>query len=576
MARRRLRSGLFLLFAAAASCSGFEMVDHSPEVVTVKEGEELHLLCSADVPYNFCMWDRDPMGERCTVTAESSEATCVKDTRVFWKQSGTTCGIMLESVDRLLDAGTYNCKLINPPPADSGDSSRPDVVEATMVVDVVSPAGLHFGAEMIEAAAGDSWAVKSQEAFVVECHATGAYPQAEMVAYLGSEDGPIDEENDEPLMLTEGATSLTENDDGSFDLVQFYTHIPHMSDCGKFVKCAARQVSSDGEEALVGLDETVITQRIRVEFPPQPLMNPEGATVTFSPGDAVAEVSLTFMANPVPEDNQAIWYITPWQTNEMPPPVEPAQQAADAYDYRAAYDAADDIDGDVNYDSANYYDNPFDYGTNDTLEASALVQDSIAVQAGQWKGEKYEALALNVTGHEVTAVLRIYNLVESDMDFDYHLMVTTSAGEQQYDVDLVSLEDNSSRSGGGSGQPGTYGATSGVKQGTDEAGIGTATIAVIVVVVLVVFFGISFVIWAKRYKKCCFHDHHHGHGSSSIRKQEVGPGLNAAETGSTATAPLTADVDHSNKQQPSEVSEENEKPESEKNIANNKPASGNA
>ena len=126
----------------------------------------------------------------------------------------------------------------------------------------------------------------------------------------------------------------------------------------------------------------------------------------------------------------------------------------------------------------------------------------VVVQAGEIGGSgRYEAAALNVSDHTVTAVLAIRNLVLEDMDHDYSLVVVTDVGEMTYEVQLVSHYDNSATDSPYEDRENQ----SPADESTSTAS--TGTIVAIVLVILLVFFALGFVFWAKRYNKCCFHQH---------------------------------------------------------------------
>lgn len=518
MGSLKMTALVVIVAAAAARSLAFEMVETSGERISASQGDELRLYCESDVPYTFCMWDHLPTGTKCAITAESVDSTCVRNSRIFWDQSGNRCGIMIEAADRVLDSGAYACTL-------TVSDAELLVARSTTEVDIVVPSEVHFGEDMNGV---DVYPVTMMEAFVVECHANGGFPHSEVVAYLGEEEGPIDDGVDEALMATEGAFTLEENEDGTANVAQYFTYVPHMSDCGKYLKCASSQTGEDGE-IIFDIADYYSTQKIMVQFPPQPIMDAQQATVTFTPGDAEAWITLTFMANPVPQNNEAIWHITPEMEEEMP----------------------------------MYYD--------DNDNSSYVIpsrNDVIVIQSDSMDGGKYEALPLNISGHTVTATLKIYNLIQEDMDYEYDLSVITAAGEKVYDVMLVVHQDNSGRaSDNEERQPDSYGGSGGyVADPTNEASVGGGTIAAIVVVILIVFFGLGFVFWAKRYNRCCFHHHHHTH--VHVVKNKNAPETRDADVEVGPTTRLAGNADNGNKVE----ADEEEKPESEKKLKDNNAA----
>ena len=110
---------------------------------------------------------------------------------------------------------------------------------------------------------------------------------------------------------------------------------------------------------------------------------------------------------------------------------------------------------------------------------------------------------LNISGHTVRAVLAIRNPVLEDMDYDYSLVVVTDMGEMTYNVQLVSHYNDLATDSPFDGRESDFLA------GESTSTASTGTIVAIVLVILLVFFPLSFVLWANimRYNKCCFHQH---------------------------------------------------------------------
>ena len=80
------------------------------------------------------------------------------------------------------------------------------------------------------------------------------------------------------------------------------------------------------------------------------------------------------------------------------------------------------------------------------------------------------------------------------------------------------------------------------------------TIVAIVLVILLVFFALGFVFWAKRYNKCCFHQH-----QVVVVKKDAGGGADDVEVATR----LTDQMDNGNKMS---APGEDEKPESDKKL----------
>ncbi len=145
----------------------------------------------------------------------------------------------------------------------------------------------------------------------------------------------------------------------------------------RFVKCEAVQYDADGNLLFAG-GSGVISRQIAVTFAPQPLLENLEPFI-YSKDQDVLQIDITFSANPVPENNQAIWHMGT-QGNE------------------------------------------------------------VAVQAGDTLGEKFQAIDLIVFEHNVTASLIIKNLSPDDENQDYYLKVVTVLGEQSYPFRLQMTE----------------------------------------------------------------------------------------------------------------------------------------
>ena len=123
---------------------------------------------------------------------------------------------------------------------------------------------------------------------------------------------------------------------------------------------------------------SVVSKKILVTFPPQPLNEPLGP-VTFTPGEEYVTIDVEFMANPVPLSREARWRVVP----------------------------------------------PVDTGA-----------DPVEIYAGNELGDgfvtKYSASVLNSTGHSVVASFTIYDPTYNDEDKEYALEVSNSEGEAVY------------------------------------------------------------------------------------------------------------------------------------------------
>ena len=456
-------------------------------------------------------------------------------------QDGNRCGILVEEVTRAQDVGEYACTL-------GVVSDEVDYARGIVTVDVVVPADVHFDEDMSGA---DVLPVTEGESFIVKCHALGGYPLPEIMASLGDEEGPVDLDLDIALEEVESGHTMTENEDGTADVTKAYYFVPHRSDCGKYLKCAASQADPETGEIVLAPEDSLMTQKIMVQFGPTPLLDQEQSSVIFTPGDEVSVITLTFEANPVPEDNQAIWHIAPRDFAEDSAEEEYASadmggEYSGDYNSSAIYDDEDDSEGDY-------------YESEPAEEEEEDMHDVVVVQAGEVDGSgRYEADSLNISDHTVTAVLTIRNLVLEDMDNDYSLVVVTDVGEMTYNVQLVSHYDNSATESPNDDRE----SDSSADESASTAS--TGTIVAIVLVILLVFFALGFVFWAKRYNKCCFHQHQ----VVVVKKDSGGAGRGAEEDVEVATR-LTDQMDNGNKMPSSGGAPppgEDEKPESDKKL----------
>ena len=363
----------FYLIVALFSCpsASLELVDQSTDVL-VPQGGELSLQCSTDLEFTFCEWTQVESGSTCRITKDQagSETQCPSAPRISFSLEPTVCGIIIPEVDRAFDMGDYKCSIVR-----MGDDNQAETVTGVMNVDIAMPASVRFESTF---AAEEVISVKEGEMALVECHAKGGYPDPEVQVAMGLEEGVIDVENDVLLAETEGiADSRAMMDDGTVDLIKLYTFMPTAEDTGKFIKCEA--VQYDSEDNLI-FDSNMQSREIMVTYPPQPA-RAHLDDIGYAPGQDQIQVDVIFDANPVPQDNQAIWHMSP---------------------------------------------------TGDMADAKLL-------EAGDYEEGKYDALPLNITGQEVIASLIIYNLIEEDASFTYTLQVVTDQGETVYPFTLQQL-----------------------------------------------------------------------------------------------------------------------------------------
>ena len=127
--------------------------------------------------------------------------------------------------------------------------------------------------------------------------------------------------------------------------------------------------------------------------------------------------------------------------------------------------------------------------------------DSIVLQADETIGSedvgiKYESPSLNVSGHHVTAVLRIFDPYPEMTDWSYYLDVRTPMGEQQYGFNLIYVEDLIPE---GYDDPDV-----GYEGDPDVDGLGAGVIAVIVLIVVSAVLVVLVLCVAKKNNLCCF------------------------------------------------------------------------
>lgn len=430
-----LKFAAALVALSASAVSAIELADQTAEAILVAEGTDVVLQCTGDVGYEFCKWTLAD-GQTCLVTAGSSDEACSANPRLTWDNDEARCALTIPTVARATDLGAYTCQLVD---ADLNS------VEASIAVDVAVPATTHFGADFEGEDPEEAVPVKAGELVIVECHATGGYPDPVVSASLGEDPSLIDEENDVLLEFTENANQRQEMEDGTVDLVSYVSFMPTMADCGKYVKCEAIQKNEDGE-LLFDHGSDLKARKIMVTFPPTPLADQLGP-FPYSPEDEEYQdgqpltVSVTFMANPVPMNNEAIWHFT----------------------------------------------------TGEGEDADVMV-----LRAEDSHNTKYSALPLEYDGHSVTATLEIYELSAADADIAYSLRVQTSEGENTYtfaliyDVEHVYTTEAT--------RPDFAPEETEAKKG----GLSGGTIAAIVIVVLAIVVGLAISGWAKSNGRMCF------------------------------------------------------------------------
>ncbi len=155
--------------------------------------------------------------------------------------------------------------------------------------------------------------------------------------------------------------------------------------------------------------------------------------------------------------------------------------------------------------------------------------DSLVLSAGESSPDgRFEAPSLNITGHDVTAAITVYDLVEEDADATYVLKVSNEEGENAYEFRLVSSTYETPDEVGDNARVEYYEEEGDVQQG----GVSVGTIVAIVLVVLAVAAVALFVFWAKSRRRFCF--------AVPVEQQKVAAD---AEQGTVATETVATDQD---------------------------------
>lgn len=411
----------YLVVAVAVVSNAFELTGQSGDA-TIVEGGSHSLYCESDIPYEFCKWTHVESGTTCSIANDYIEGAydCKSQPKLLWDLTETKCGITIEGASRPDDVGTYKCELYEGPTVASGN----------LKIDVEVPSYVSFTGQFSE---GSTVEVVADQTVIVECEAMAGFPEPHVLATMVMEGT-----DEEPTELTEvpEMTTRTEKEDGTVSVKKGFTLYPHANDCGKHVICHAIQGESFHEE---------MARKLSVTFPPAPLdeqLAPFGFQVD-SEYPAVAEIK--FMANPTPEDNQAIWHINPSGQEAQPDSV--------------------------------------------VLQAGVISDDS-----------KYEALPLNISGHEVTATLLIQKPQLEEENYAYHLHVMTKVGDNSYAFrmqrQVVPYYPTTIQPDGRGGQAG------GSNGSTSKMGAGS--VAAIVIIILLILAGVGVTYWARKNDKWCF------------------------------------------------------------------------
>ena len=138
-----------------------------------------------------------------------------------------------------------------------------ELVSSDKLVNVVvaMPANVEFGGAIAEVE--EKWMLLENEEVTFSCHGNGGTPAAEVFGFLGSDEA-INEDDD--IALDEASfEELTNFDDERLiDITKEFTFAPSREDCGKYLKCFARQSNDDGD--LVFEDVPEISMQVKYRF----------------------------------------------------------------------------------------------------------------------------------------------------------------------------------------------------------------------------------------------------------------------------------------------------------------------
>lgn len=434
---------LWLLPLLLAGTSGFEITETSGDLMII-QGTSGLMFCRSDEPFEFCKWTNAEKELSCR-TSSGEASSCGEDGHLTWEVDENTCGLRINSVSRLNDIGNYTCILSIF--TDEGVFTDTAHVAVDVAVESLASFGGHFAASE-----DNSVMVDADQEVEVECSATGGYPTANVRAFFGPNKDEIndvaDGGSDVELEFVEEEL-IASDEDETTSVSRKFTMVPSRDDCGKYVKCIAEQLDSNGNP--IGDASTFDWRKIMVQFPPLP--KDHEAIVISAPEDdnQTWTITLEFMANPMPsEDDQVMWHINP-------------------------------------------------NGEDD--------QETIILKPGE-SNEDYSSppLMASESGHGIEATLEFHQAFKPEMaDWGYYLHVSTPKGEQKYEFTLeleeepevvdevVEGEENDS----------IEGAPEAEKE-EPVKGMGSGMIAVIIVLILGAIAAVVIIFFAKRNQKWCF------------------------------------------------------------------------
>jgi len=440
---------------------GFEITEKSEPVVTLAQGSSGEIFCTSDEPYEFCKWSQVGKDKNCMVTSQNIEeaSTCAVDDHIEWVLDANRCGIRITEASRSTDRGEYICLL--------GTMGYDEAVMQSehFQVEVAVPSSVQFMEPSEDRpedfASGQTVAVQAHQDVEFACQASGGWPEPHLSAHLGGD--PEDPEASEKgfgfeLEYDAERDEKGENEDGTVTLTRYFKLNAGPHDCGSYVKCVVAQVDEATGEAMgfEGSEDvtTMESRKIMVEFPPLPhAEGEETKPVMFVDADESIKVNIVFQANPPPTDNEVIWHINP-------------------------------SGGDAGEDSI------------------VLQADEVIGGSDSGFGLKYEAAALAIEGHTVTAELVIHDPYPEMADWSYYLDVRTEKGEQKYSFSVIYVphEVHPDYDDPEIGHDPDY--LDG--EGEDAQGLGAGVIAVIVLIVISAVLVVLVLFVAKKNNLCCF------------------------------------------------------------------------
>lgn len=288
----------FCLFfvLAVVNIRALEIIDASADPL-IAVGERLELTCDIEGEYDFCEWTYSDAWQCMTYKGSlGEEMTCDDQERATVIGTEGSCTLGLEDIT-LDDQGEFTCMV--------GIIEDSDLVKVDhlFTVAVAVPGNVEFGGDITEA--DDMWMILQDEEVTFSCHGNGGTPAAEVLGFLGSDEAINEDEDD---ALDEASLEELENPDDErlIDITKEFTFTPSRDDCGKYLKCSAKQFNDDGE--LVFEDVPEISKKIMVVFPPQPNDEEHAAGFNEETGEPV-DIEIRFESHPAPSDDQVTWYL---------------------------------------------------------------------------------------------------------------------------------------------------------------------------------------------------------------------------------------------------------------------------